>query len=326
MCSTSLFAKQLENDDVFSAAKLADESHEVISSQLHQWIDDVDQFFGEERVMDRRNGSQFLLRFQTTRLQDKTYWEPKVRARLDLPRTKKRLRLMLASDSRTENSEDLDSPIQAIQEGVQDAVDSSSFSAAFLFVVTTSDLFDVNTRAGVAYKDGPDPFVSARGSGQTKFEKWNFRFTQDLYYYTRLQFGEESVLDVERKVLDKFLFRYNNNINWWQDFGSFRALQTLSVIMPITPKFAISMVGITDQRPNEGWRVEGNYLYTVARYRFFKDWAYVQVKPQIQYLRDNDFKLEWSFTTGIEAIFGKSSSSHIKQKMEELDRPRDLKL
>jgi len=318
------YAKRL-NDEFSTSSKVVDKSHEVISGQLHRWIDGVDQFFGEERAIDRQNSSQFLFRFQAIKYNERIYTEPKIRARLDLPRTKSRLRLMLSSDSRGESSEDLDSPVNALQEGLFDTVNPASFSAALQFVITTSELFDVNTRAGVAYKDGPDPFVSGRASAQTKFLKWNIRATQDAYFYTRQRFGEELLLDIERKVFDRMLLRLNNNLNWWQEIGSFEAVQSLSVIAPITNDFAFSFVGISQQSPEKSWRIENNYLYAVARYRFYKHWAYVQLKPQIEYLRENDFKPQWSITTGFEFIFGKKRSVEMVEKMEELDRPERVR-
>ena len=320
----SINASQVD-DEFFISSKVVDQSHEVISGNLHRWIDGVDQFFGEERAIDRQNSSQFLFRFQTTRYHERLFIEPKIRARLDLPRTKSRLRLMLSSDSRGESSEDLDSPVSALQTGLAETVDPVSFSAALQFVITTSELFDVHTRAGVAYKDGPDPFVSGRASAQTKFLKWNIRATQDAYFYTRQRFGEELSLDIERKVFDRVLLRLNNNLNWWQEIGAFESVQSLSAIVPITNEFALSFVGISQQSPENAWRIENNYLYAVARYRFYKHWAYMQLKPQIEYLRENDFKPQWSITAGFEFIFGKKRSVEMVEKMEELDRPERVR-
>ena len=320
LLSTSIYAKQQDAESL-TTSKIVDQSHEVVTAQLHQWIDGVDQFFGEERAIDRQNSSQFLFRFQTVRYSDRLFWEPKIRARLDLPRTKSRLRLLLSSDSRGEGEEDLDSPVNALQEGILETVDPASFSAALQFVVTTSELFDVNTKAGVAYNKGPDPFVSARASAQTKFVKWNIRATQQAYFFARQRFGEELLVDIERQVFDRVLLRLNSNLNWWDEVGEFQAIQSASIIVPITNDFALSFVGISQQLPENDWRTESNYLYTVVRYRFYKDWAYMQIKPQLEYLRENNFNAQLSITAGLELIFGKKRSAEMVKKMEELDRP-----
>lgn len=295
-----------ENNTKFDeSTSFADESHHLISRQLHAWIDGVDQFFGEERAMERQNSSQLLVRMQATRYDDKFTWEPKLRARLDLPRSKRRLRLMLSSEAFGERSDDLDAVELSTQESIQESLDNSSFSAALQFVLAQTDLFDVHTRGGVSYMKGPDPFMSLTGSAQTQFEKWNFRITEDVFLYARQGFGQDMILDIERKLFDRVLVRLNSNFNWWQEFKEFHSIQTASLIVPITQKFAISLVGISEQRPQQDWQVEANYLYSILRYRFYKHWAYIQMKPQIQYLREDDFTPQWSVTTGLEMIFGK---------------------
>jgi hypothetical protein len=302
--SLSAFAKNTTESDVSIA--IADESHELISRQLHQWIDDLDQFFGEERTMERRNSSQVLLRFDTTRFEDRYTWEPLIQARFDLPRTKRRLRLMLSSEAMGERSDSLGSTEQATQESIIDSFDTGSFSAALQFVFATTELFDINSRAGVSYKDGPDPFVSLRARAQTRFEKWNFRITQNIYFYTRQRFGEELLIDIERRLFDRFLLRLNSNTDWWQERAAFHSVNTASLIVPVTAKFALSFAGTSEMLPEKDWQIQANYLFAIARYRFYRHWAYIQIKPQIQYLREDDFSPVWSVTVGPEMIFGKN--------------------
>jgi len=303
---------------------LVDETHDFVSNQITDWIDNVDQFFGEEKFLDRENGSQLLVRYQATYDNASMLYEPKLRIRIDLPRTKQKLRLMIETREADQGGASVDDNASGLSSGTNSS-EPDFFSTALQLVITMSDDVQLNARTGIAFRDGLDPFGLLSGYARKSLGAWNVRASQYIYQYARAGFGEETIFDVDRKLFDNMLLRFSSNLNWWYLARQFEASQSASLITSFTPSFAVSFNAVSEQASSGGWHNSNNFIFTSARWRFYKKWAFLQLTPQLTF-RPEDYKPDPSITLGLEMLFGRSvdrqNFPHRPKKMETLEGPQ----
>ncbi|MCK5640390.1 MAG: hypothetical protein KAJ19_06320 [Gammaproteobacteria bacterium] len=277
--------------------RFLDVSHKLITEKFDLLAHKIDVFFGGERAYDEATGSFIELNLSIQKDEGTpTINRSKVRAKLELPNTEKKLSL------RFENEADGTQVSSGGSQLTSDIIDTTS-SAAFSAVLQEGKLWRFNSDVGVRFNVGFEPFVRFRGHGKQQFDVWRSRLKGSLLWKESEGNEIKTEIDFERPIGEAFFFRVNSVAVWHErvhetDYGHSIALyQNLGRSRGIV--YRISMRDINDPaEPDKSYTIDLAY-----RKRIYKDWVFMEINPAQIYREENDFERNGQITFSIQAMF-----------------------
>ena len=130
-----------------------------------------------------------------------------------------------------------------------------------------------------------------------------FRFNETIFWFDSIGWGEDTTFQFDFKILDDVLFRVTSFGRWTNQNDYFDLSQTFSFIHTLSQRRAISYdIGVFG---NSEPKVHATNYLLGARYRqvIHSDYLFMELIPQIDYRRENDFRAEYSFTLRLEMVF-----------------------
>ena len=225
-----------ENDSdnqslIKKTTELVDDTHHLLSEQISSVSDELDSFFGEERMDGDFNKSKIRLNFITTFDDEgKATYKTNISTSLILPRTQKKMNLIVedVKENLTDNDQS-DTGGSQKQNKVTDTLTESTLTAALQYVIFDSKIWTIDTKTGVIISTPLDPYARLRVRRSFYLEnEWESRFTQ-LVRWSYIRDWEESTGLVFDKTINKqLLFRINNGISW-QKKTSYSVLVTVTL-------------------------------------------------------------------------------------------------
>ena len=284
----------------------ADRSHTWVEEGLFDTVVWFDRFFGDERMVVPERPTSFLrwkteLRWDQV---DRFSFRSMVRASLQLPRLKKRWRLVFTSESRGDPTTII--PEDPGNPGLNPASQVRSGSTELVYNVFRTPRTTLDARAGVQLKIPPNAFLRTRFQHARPIAHDTLgRFTATAYWDERDGFGESNQLDLERRLAPPTLLLWSNYMNitekdrWWT-WGT-----ELSLLHKLSEKSAITFSGGVSGSTHPSW-VATNYR-VLARYRrnVWRKWLFLEGEPDIHWPRkeDGSRKAVWGATLRMEVLF-----------------------
>jgi len=284
---------------------LINDTHEVLSNQIQQFADQIDGFFGNERVLEEANRTQLLLGIGVqTDAKGNLAKKPRASLRLHLPRTSHRWRLLIESSRETGEARIANDSLLNPENSAQDPLNPSFFSTAFQYVIKSTNAWHADTKVGVAYRGYVDPFVRARVRRLFPLWVFNVRIAQTVNFFVVDKLGETTSLDIDRKFMGDYFFRASSVAEWRQKIDYFELSQTFSVQHVLNNDVAVShLIGvfaITDPYVHIN-----RYLAQIRmRWRIYKKWTFFEIRPELTFPADQRYALEPTLTATIEVVFG----------------------
>jgi hypothetical protein len=287
-----------ESPVIFS--KSVDEGRKVVSQGLQSFVDSVDEFFGSERVLEESKGSYFKLSTKDVFEEGgKSIMKGNLYAKVSLPRTEDRFKLLIASDADVEDPETTAKPSALESEAEQETTQS----AALRYVVRESADWNIHTDAGIRFRGGIDPFVRYRVRRSIPIGLWTFHFAETLFWFDSEGVGARTHVDFTRPIALDYTFRTTTEATWYHDQQSFDLLQSLELLHRISDRRSViyraSAYGNTE--PNT--HVTATLVNIRLRQAIHRDWVYFEIKPQIDYLKETGFAADKTLTFQIDIIF-----------------------
>lgn len=275
----------------------AEETHLKFSASLERMARNIDNFFAAEQAFEEVTRSYARVRLDTVLDNDlQVGFNGDIRVKLDLPRTERKLKLLIESDGqgaapdRTEQT-----PIDVVKK--QDYLLSIEH-------VDKTGTWDIRPAAGIKVRWVPDPFVRVRAVRYTTFDRWLMRNAASLFWFTSDGLGANAAVDFDRPIGKSFLFRSTSNLRWQENDQFLTADQQLSLYQRVDERrYFVYQVGIlADQNPD--WSEKQYFAAVHYRKNVYKNWLFYEVIPQINFTRENHFNGQPSVMFRLEAVFG----------------------
>lgn len=285
--------------DNHEPAPALDAHHRQARRSVATVAERLDRFFVDERIDEGRNETSVRLG-TGMRLSESTGVDPLFRFRLDLslPRTERRMALVLGSiiDERAPD------PIAT------DTGEEGSIGAFLrLFARDRSDS-RITFDGGARLSPIPDPFVRVRGYREFAFGATLLRPTQQFFWRLSDGFGEQTRLDVDRRLSSHSLAR----------------LRTTATYSETTDGVAIDLAGLLFQRVNRrsamrfevGIRmftdpprsIESYRTSVVYRRAVYRHWLFVEIEPQVHFRRPDEYRFSPAILFRFETFIGPASA------------------
>lgn len=285
--------------DDHEPAPALDAHHRQARRSVAAVAERLDRFFVDERIDEGRNETSVRLG-SGIRISESTGIDPLFRFRLDLslPRTERRAALVLGSiiDERAPD------PIAT------DTGEEGSIGGFLrLFARDRSDS-RITFDGGARLSPAPDPFVRLRGFREFAFGATLLRPTQQFFWRLSDGVGEQTRLDVDRRLSAHTLAR----------------LRTTATYSEATEGVAIDLAGLLFQRVSRGSAIRfeiGFRMFTdpprsiesyrssvVYRRAIYRHWLFVEVEPQVHFRRLDDYRFSPAILFRVETFVGPASA------------------
>lgn len=275
----------------------AEETHLRFSTRLERIARNLDNFFAAEQAFEGATRSYARVRLDTILDNDiQLGFNGDIRVKIDLPRTERKLKLLIESDGRNATPDRPEqTPIDVVKQ--QDYLLSIERVAGL-------EKWDVRPAAGIKVRWVPDPFVRLRAVRYRNLDGWLIRNAANVFWFTSDGLGANAAVDFDRQIGDVFLFRSTSTLRWEENDQFLSADQQLSLYQRLDARrYLVYQAGIlADQNPE--WS-EKQYFFAV-RYRknVYKNWLFMEVIPQINFTRENQFDGLPSVMFRLEGVFG----------------------
>jgi len=292
---SSIIAREGNDNDtdnqslIKKTTEIVDDTHLLLSEQIGSVSDELDSFFGEERMDGDFNKSKIRFNFITTFDDEgKATYKTNISASLILPRTQKKMNLIVedAKENLTDDDQS-DTGGSQKQNNVTDTVTDSTLTAAIQYVLFDSKTWTIDTRTGVIISQPLDPYARLRVRRSFYFEnEWESRFTQ-LIRWSYVRDWEESTSLVFDKTINKqLLFRINNGISWQKNTQLFSFGHGYSLYHQLTSDKALVYFSNVSGIHKPKIHTSGYDLGIGYRQMIYNNWIFLEISPKIVWSRE----------------------------------------
>jgi hypothetical protein len=260
----------------------------------------LDGFFGGEDLERHTEGSMLRLILDTQFDEDGFSYDPRIKLRLRLPNTERRLSLLVRSDEEEEEDLRRGLPVgpRRIDQGDRD------YSAVLQFVRGLAEDWRLDVDTGIRLRLPPNPFVRGRVERAEFFGRTELRLSEELYWYRDDGQGARTRLVIQRPLSGPRFLRLDSEADWRQREERWFYSHIGTLLHEFSYLHAISLqLSVTgESEPNQ--RVTGYGLSLRWRRNVLQRWLFLEVRPEVVYLRENDFEAHPQLIVGLEAFFG----------------------
>ena len=276
-----------------------DKTHTSISSGLEETVVSIDTFFADDKVFEQANKSYLRIALDmVSREYEGTGFKGDLKLKVDLPRLKKRLKLLIETDSQRESQENL-SP-QAT-----DVVQERDFFISLERQISQSKKWDVRPGLGVKARRRLDFFGRIRSYRYIPLDGWLLRASNNLNWFDSRGFGANGALEFDRPVTKNVLFQATSSLNWQEEEMFRRFSQGFSFFQNIDSRrsLAYQIAGFADDETD--WLAKDYFMRVRYRQDLHKNWMFGEIIPQISFEKESNFHPKSSITFRLEMVFGK---------------------
>lgn len=280
-------------------------AHSYLSSTVETLAQRIDTFFGEDRVYEEATGTHIQVRSSLVFDQDgELDYDVKFRAKLKLPQLRSKFKLVIESEDKDGALDDFNQDSR--RESLTGELEHTDVSASLQYMFQQTKRWNISLRPGLKLSNPVEAFLRLRMSGTLQINhRWLSRGTTQFGYYSEEGWGSDWRLDLERRTGSQDFFRSSSNV-WWRENspGNQFLSQTFLITHILSPRTSVAFeVGVAGEtRP----KLEDTSYFSSVRYRrdIHRGWLFIELKPQVEFARENDFDEDVSLFVTLEALLG----------------------
>lgn len=274
-------------------------AHKNMSNKVGEWSNGLDEFFSGQRH-DSVSESVVSMTFGSIfEGEDGVSGFFNLDARLHLPNTENRLDLIIESDADelTQDNRLYDNePGRNILQSAQ----NTRFATMLRYF---KEEWNANIDMGLLVEMPVDPFVRVTFKQDMALGKWGISQEESLFSYYTLGYGARYGIKALRQLSPNYQFGADFGVTYlevedetfWRE--NIFLNQRLSDKSKMRYQFSYLQEGSVPHAES--------FLYFVEYQRLlYENWLIGQLKPQMTYERDNDYKSEFSLTASLEVLLG----------------------
>ncbi|MCB5161805.1 hypothetical protein [Marinomonas algarum] len=280
------------------------DSHESVSKTIGRWSSGVDGFLSGEESTEQSDflnqDSQVEIRFGST-VGDGTrasFFD--FSAKLRLPNTQDRLRLVIESEPDTLAPESVQNE-SSEREGVVESALATNISAAVRYIEEDLGL-DVD--AGVRVDFPLDPFIRFRFKQGRQINQWQWWQNQELFAYYSKGVGARYRLGLGYTATPELAYSTDFSVVWLDRENRFYGRENFAIQQRLDDKNRVGYQ-LSFLQSGEHELSPDSYLYNVQYERLlYKKWLVGQLKPQFTHDEEDDYHGKFSLTLSMVILLG----------------------
>jgi hypothetical protein len=295
----------LEDQPVVEPSAFLDQPHGKMTKLIEDLMSRTDALFAGDRGYDAPTGSYVALGTRAILRReedDGNDLQAVTRVRLNLPRTQERLKLLVERDV-----ENLTKPAAQRETEVAAGVAERDDNPYVALRAVAAERLNVGLTADVGVRVRsvePDPFVRLRAERVFAWSGWTIPLSETLLWRRSEELSAATELVFLYPLSQRVALSLISNATWRRPLQGFELGQTAAVFWRASERSVAGteLVVIGHTEPQS----ELTAYSAALRYRrlIYRDWLVLELRPQLTYPRDKDFRAVPSFTLQLEAWFG----------------------
>ena len=262
----------------------------------------LDSYFTDGANFESENDSEMRLETkQTWRAEGEIESDVRLRIRVDLPNTEKKLKLFFSSDEESSVEERVRSVSTGERIKREDSVSGLEFSPD-----DSKRKWRRKFSGGVRLRSSLVPYVKfqiKREWGEEEGDSWFHVLRQKVEYFDDDGWGTSSEFTSSHPVGDVFIFSvwleadFEDQLNFFEYANVYTLTQVVSERSAVHYRFGA--LGASQPVP----RVNGVFYGLSWQYQLYEDWIFLGLSPEVFYPRELNWSAEPSITAKLEIFF-----------------------
>jgi hypothetical protein len=276
-----------------------DAVHGQISNTVEDWAKRLDSFFGDERAFEEENNTAIRITLDTTFSEnDGVDFGSKIKAKVRLPISERRLQLILESDPEGLGSD-------RAEDDPADALDRGSDVIFGFERRVEAGKWELRPSIGTRFDLPLDPYARLRAIRYFDLGTWLSRVSTTASWFNSDGIDISGNVDFDRRIREDMLFRASTSVLWEEEPSLTSAGQMFTVYHRLSSTRAIMAYDLgASFNDDPAWGATNYFARVRYRRLIYKNWAYLEVQPTISWPEENDFNEELSLLVRLEANFG----------------------
>lgn len=298
---------------LYTSFNWLEEQHDYLANRVTTSATVIDQYVSRD-AFDTSISNESYVRInmkQKFSAGDDEGFDLKVKAKLDVPNTKRSTKLIFNSDSRDSDSLSERQRDVSTASGTSRA-DRNDAEAGLLFEGKQRKSWTPNLSIGLKLNIPMDPYIKV---GFTRFDElpalWQSRFRQKFYFYRVDGAGSDSQFDIYRPIGSNKILLSVSEAQYQEKDDVWEVSQALSLYQRLNSKNAIEyqIGGIATNEPH--FRPETGWLKFEWRRLIYKDWLFTKLTPELVFPRERDFDVTPGILFELEIYFSENMLDHM---------------
>jgi len=262
----------------------------------------IDEFFYGKKLEETSNDSYLKLEIQNTFYKSgETEQDVKLKAKLDLPNTEKKFKLVFSSDA--EKEESLEERVHNDASGERIEADES-FAGVEYQPAPEKSQWNKSFTGGIKLRTPLLPFAKFDLDNKWRLsEFWTSEFEQSFWYLDDKGFGETSELSFIRPITDSYQLKVSSELEFRDENNTFSYDLILSTTHRLDHASSIEYyVGsLGESQPTN----QVTHYILGANYRklLHEDWLFLNIEPGLSFPREENWKAQPSFSLELQIYF-----------------------
>jgi hypothetical protein len=277
-----------------------DTPQDVIGSGINGFARAIDAFFADEKLSYEKSGSYVRVTLDAASYaQEASGFFTSVRARLKLPRTSEKYKLIIENTP----GQTRDDPDNDIQDTPLEAADRQEYFAGIQAVGGSRERWRYRSGIGVRLGSPLESYLRWGSWRDFLFDASALRITATLYRFSHDGMRYITAAEYSRRLQADVLFRSLTRADWSEVNHYFDTRQEFSLYKPLAADrqlvFQVAGYGVT-----EPVNMATDYQVSVGLRRYLrKRYLYVELIPQIRYRKIHQFAAEHGLILRLEWVF-----------------------
>jgi len=287
-----------DQESIFS---LLDGPQQYIASSFLGFSKSLDEFFSDQKAEYENSGSYIRLTGDTI-FTDGEGWgfSGSTRARLVLPNTQQKLKLVFETDPDQERED----PQPKLDRNPINAAENKSYFAGLEGLIGEFRHWRFRPGIGLKLNRKADIFMRFRASRNYYINAaWQAYFGNTLYWFNSIGLRFDTLLEFDHRFDGNRLFRSATRAKREQQNDFWDLAQIFSITQRIDDRQAMVYLGAVYGVNEPLVHAENYQLQMRYRRKLHANYLFLELIPQIQYQKDYDFKRVFSFTLRLEMVF-----------------------
>jgi hypothetical protein len=283
---------------------IVDLVHAEISESIQETATWMDSFFADWRYASELNESYIRFGYNAT-IEKNTplYRKPDVQVRLILPQLRKKTRLVFSGSPR-ETRDFSAVTLDAQREQVLSTEDPNVSAAVHqTFFESAKQNFIIRTGARL-HDMRPLLTFGPRYRVLFPLDKWNLRFSEDMFWTNDKGWDSQTIIDLERALPRRLFFRASSSVIWKEDVNGCLYAVSFTMGQPLSRLRAIDYEWINAFQTRPVHLLTEIALRVRYRQRLWRDWFFFEIAPQYRFPRDRHFEATPGVVFRFDMIFG----------------------
>lgn len=278
-------------------ARQVDVWHAWLSQGVTEFVDDLDRFFGDDRIEDDVSGTRVRLALGVdwNRAEGPSLLT-RFRARLDLPKTVRRLQLIVDSFSET------DELLERVP--IDDALRESKPDTGVRYIFRDEGPVRLSADAGARLGGNPQTFGRLRARLVVPMDPWEFRLIQTAQWYSQDGLGLVTEGRWSRRLGDNWLFRVASRLGWYAERDGVTPSQSFTWLRVGRGGWGHRIAASAEWPDVPGGERASYRLVYGHRRRVFRDWLFIEAAPGVDFSEVRDYEPNPRMEVLFEALFG----------------------